>query len=479
MVYSATYALSYMNSDGATRFSFFERQIMWVSIGAAAMLVCWWIDYRHWQKVSTIFILGIVAVLFLLFLIGQTEFGAQRWLVEGGSVQPSELAKLATIIYVAHWASSKGDKISSLNAGLIPFGVLIGLICGLIVLQPSFSTALIVGSVAATMFLVAGADLRQFFVTGLIGAVVIFFLATAADYRQDRIAVFQDPFGDPTGAGYQTTQVLTALARGGWVGEGLGTSKGNAPQLPAGHTDLIMAIVGQELGLLATVGVIVAFLFLAWRGFRVANTAPDGFGTVLATGLTCWFLYQALLNIGVVTNTIPPTGIPLPFISYGGSGTVTALAGTGILLSISKAWHGRARLPRVERHRGVRAAPGAAVGWQTGGHGGGHPATRGHPLPRNRGGWLGWDGVGDAPAQQPEADQRLRRSVARAGAVQAGCGAFDRRLCDLPGRSGGVDTAHSGGDLSARHQAGTGGAGARALRAEGRHHDVRNARVVW
>ncbi len=337
MIYSATYALSYMNSDGATTMSFIERQLIWTGIGAAALLGCWLVDYRHWKKVSTLFILTIVGVLFALFMVGQVSFGAQRWLVEGGSVQPSELAKLATIIYVAHWASSKGDKISSIGAGLIPFGVLIGLICGLILLQPSFSTALLVGAVAATMFLVAGADLRQCLITGLIGAAVIYLLAFGADYRQERIEVFQDPFGDPTGAGYQTTQVLTALARGGIIGEGIGTSKGNAPQLPAAHTDLIMAIVGQEMGLMATVGVILAFVFLAWRGFRVANTAPDGFGTVLACGLTCWFLYQAMLNIGVVTNTIPPTGIPLPFISYGGSGMVTAMAGAGILLSISKA----------------------------------------------------------------------------------------------------------------------------------------------
>ncbi len=277
-----------------------------------------------------------VLILLAMVFIGQASFGAARWLLAGGSVQPAEAAKLATIIYVAHWASSKEERIRSVEVGLIPFGILIGSVCGLILMQPSFSTALLVGAVATTMFFVAGADLKQLLITGLAAAVGLYVIATSAAYRLERLTAFQDPFTHEQDAGYQTTQVLYALARGGLFGEGLGTSKGNVPTLPAGHTDAILAIVGQELGLAACLGVLLLFTFLAHRGFRIAANAQDSFGTVLATGITCWLLYQALFNVAVVTNSVPPTGIPMPFISFGGSGLVTALAGVGLLLSISR-----------------------------------------------------------------------------------------------------------------------------------------------
>ncbi len=337
MVYSATYALSYYNSDGLTTTTFFTRQLTWTALGAFAMLVLWLIDYRHWKKWSLLIMGGTILMLVAMFFIGKASFGASRWLLAGGSVQPSEAAKLATIIYVAHWASSKEDRIRNLQAGLIPFIILVGVVCGLILVQPSFSTAFIVGIVATTMFFVAGADLTQLTVSGTAAAGLAYVVAKGAAYRLERFIVWRDPWALESEQGYQTTQVLYSLARGGLVGEGLGTSKGNVPALPAGHTDAILAIMGQELGLAICLFVLGLFLLLAHRGFRIAATAPDAFGTVLASGITCWLLYQALMNYAVVTNTIPPTGVPLPFISFGGSGLVTALAGVGILLNISRA----------------------------------------------------------------------------------------------------------------------------------------------
>lgn len=334
MVYSATYTLSYYNFDGQTTW-YLYRQAAWVGIGTGVMLLCWWLDYRIWQQWSTVFMGFIVFVLFVMFFIGQASFGASRWLIAGGSVQPSEAAKLITVIYVAHWASSKGDRIRSVDMGLIPFGLLIGVVCGLIMIQPSFSTGLLVGTVATTMFFIAGADLKQLAITGAAAGGVLYLIAISASYRMDRIEAFQDPFEHEKG--YQIALTLYSLARGGLFGQGIGTSEDKAVQLPAAHTDAIFAIMGQELGLLSCLLVLALFLFLAYRGFRIAANAPDEFGTVLACGLTCWFLYQALINVAVITNSIPPTGIPLPFISFGGSGMITALAGVGLLLSISRA----------------------------------------------------------------------------------------------------------------------------------------------
>jgi cell division protein FtsW len=336
IVYSATYALSYYNFEGQANV-YLLRQGRFAALGLVAMLFFWRVDYRLWQRVSLPLIIGTLLVLGALFVIGKAQFGAARWLLEGGSVQPAEAAKLTTILYVAHWASSKGERIRSVDAGLIPFGIMVGLVCGLILMQPSFSTALLVGLVATTMFFIAGADLKQLLITGSAGAGAVYVIARSAAYRMERIAVWRDPWALAEDAGYQTTQVLHSLARGGLFGEGLGTSRGNVPALPAGHTDAILAIMGQELGLLACWLMLGLFLLLAWRGFRAAQTAPDPFGMVLASGLTCWILYQALFNVAVVTNSIPPTGIPLPFISFGGSGLVTALAGMGLLLNISRA----------------------------------------------------------------------------------------------------------------------------------------------
>ena len=336
MVFASTYSTSYVNSDGKTATSYIVKHLQWIGIGSAVALVAWLSDYRWLKRVSVLLMIGTLVALFALFFMGKATFGATRWLFNG-SIQPSEFAKLATIIYVAHWASSKEKRISDFKQGFIPFMVLVALVCGLIVIQPSLSTALLVGLVAGTMFFVSGADIKQLLAVGS-GVGVLTWLVASAGWRLQRIETWRNPWVDPADAGYQTTHMLYALAKGGLLGQGLGRIGGDGfPYVPAIHTDLIMAVVGHEGGLLACMVVLALFVLLTYRGFHVAVNAPDAFGTVLASGITIWFCLQALLNLAVITNSIPTTGIPMPFISYGGSGLVTAMAGVGILLSISRA----------------------------------------------------------------------------------------------------------------------------------------------
>lgn len=332
IVYSATYTLGYYMHENAHFFVL--RQAQWALLGVVAMLVFWRIPYGAWQRWSVPIMLATVASLIVLLFLAKSKFGATRWLING-SIQPAEAAKVAIIIYIAHWASSKDERIRKLDAGLIPFAVLIGFVCGLILLQPDFGTAALVALTAVTMFFIAGADLKQLLVAGLIGTATLAVVTTRASYRVERFQAFLHPLETQANSGYQISQVLLAFARGGWKGEGLGSSRGNVPFLPAGHTDAIFAILGQELGLIASLLVLGLFLVLAHRGFRIAATAPDAFGTTLASGVTCWLIFQAIVNVAVVTNTVPFTGIPLPFISFGGSALVTALAGVGLLLSVS------------------------------------------------------------------------------------------------------------------------------------------------
>ncbi len=334
MVYSATYTLGYLNYRDTTYFV--RRQFVWALLGLVLLLLLWRFDYRIWQRYTVPLMGGTLAVLLLLLLMGQSVFGAQRWLF-GNSVQPAEFAKVTVVLYIAHWASSKGESIRRLDTGLIPFSVLVGVVCGLILLQPDFSTALLIAFTAGVMFFVAGAELAQFVAAGLIALFTIITVTTRADYRVARIQAFLDPFGQADAAGYQITQTLIAMASGGLLGQGLGSSRGNVGVLPAGHTDVILAIVGQELGLVFTLLILALYLFVGYRGFRIGAHAPDAFGTILATGVTTLLLFQALLNVAVVTNTVPFTGITLPFISYGGSSLVTSLVSVGLLLSISRA----------------------------------------------------------------------------------------------------------------------------------------------
>ena len=346
MVYSSTYVLAFQLFGRPTHFV--VRQSLWILIGAAALWVTNRIEYRNWQRISVLIMGGTLLLLIVLLIFVSKRFGSQRWFF-GGSVQPSELAKLAVVIYIADWLSSKGEQIRDVTYGLIPFAILIGVVTGLIMLQPDFSTAVLIATTAFAMFFVAGAELKQLAFSLLVGGLALGILILQAPYRLQRMTVFLDPARDPDDAGYQIIQTLRALVRGGVWGQGLGNSQ-QKDVLPAAHTDAIFAVLGEELGLIGALMVIGLFALLAYRGFRIAQAAPDTFGMLLATGITAWLVFQALINIAVVTSTIPFTGIPLPFISFGGSSLVTSMAGVGMLLNISK----YRRVAERDAHTAVR-----------------------------------------------------------------------------------------------------------------------------
>lgn len=334
MIYSATFALGYQLFKQPTYY--LTRQFVWMSVGLLVMVFFTRIEYHTWRRLSILLMAFTMLLMIMVLVMGGQRFGAQRWLFNG-SVQPSELAKLAIIIYLADWLSAKGKQIQRLNYGFVPFIILLGLITGLIVLQQDLSTALLVGITAMAMFFIAGGSLWQIMAGGMVGVVTFGLLIFSSSYRLDRIIAFLDPLNtDPLGNGYQIRQILIALGSGGITGLGLGASRQKFGYIPASHTDGIFAILGEELGFLGCVVVILLFGFLAYRGFRIALAAPDIFGTILACGITCSLIFQAIVNIGVVTASFPFTGIPLPFISFGGSSLVISLASVGILLSISR-----------------------------------------------------------------------------------------------------------------------------------------------
>jgi cell division protein FtsW len=372
MVYSATFALGYQLYGQPTYF--FIRQALWMGIGLIAMIITAMVEYHTWRKWSIPIMAGALLLLGLVLVIGSDRFGGQRWLLNG-SIQPGELAKLAVIIYIADWLSSKGARIRQVTYGLIPFAILLGFVTGLIVLQPDFSTAVLIAITAVAMFFIAGGDLWQMIASGILGGATFVLLITRSEYRLARITSFLNPMGDQLGSNYQVRQILIALGSGGITGLGLGASRQKFGYIPASHTDGIFAILGEELGLIGCLVVIALFALLAYRGFRVAIAAPDAFGTVLAAGVTCSLIFQALINIAVVTATAPFTGIPLPFISFGGSSLVISMTGVGLLLAVSRGtlpeeeqskskkeqvsgaphdlrrWDGRTRVPRSGRRR--------------------------------------------------------------------------------------------------------------------------------
>jgi cell division protein FtsW len=334
MVYSATYVLGYAAYGDSAYFLI--RQGVWIVLGLVMMTVLARIEYHRWQQVSILIMAFTLLLLGAVLVVGEDTFGSQRWLFNG-SIQPSELCKLALVIYIADWLSSKGERIRQISYGLIPFAVLIGLVTGLILLQPDFSTAILVAVTAATMFFLAGGEFWQLLSCGLLGTLTLGLLILQSPYRMQRITAFlQNPLEDSLGTNYQIREILIALGSGGITGLGLGASRQKFGYIPASHTDGIFAILGEELGLIGCLAVIGLFVALAYRGFKVALEAPDTFGTLLASGLTCSLVLQALLNLAVVTATVPFTGTPLPFISFGGSSLVVSLASIGLLLSVSR-----------------------------------------------------------------------------------------------------------------------------------------------
>ncbi|HEM60830.1 MAG TPA: putative lipid II flippase FtsW [Chloroflexi bacterium] len=341
MVYSATFTLGYTYTGQPTYYLI--RQAVWVAMGLDIMALMMRVEYHKWQKFSVVFMALTVLMLIFVLVAGPSVHGARRRIL-GDSIQPSEVCKLAMVLYVAHWLSSKGEKLRQVTYGLVPFAVLIGIIASLIILEPDFGTTILIVATAATMFFIAGADVIQLVVSGIVGGSTLLLVIANYEYAWDRIVAFsQDPFAmlqKPFDAvlatdTYQVMHTLVTLGSGGLTGVGLGSGQQKS-MLPAAESDAIFAVLGEELGLLGCLVVLGLFAGLAYRGFKIALRAEDPFGFVLASGITVWLTFQAMINVAVVTDTLPFTGLPLPFISLGGSSLVISLMGVGILLGISR-----------------------------------------------------------------------------------------------------------------------------------------------
>jgi cell division protein FtsW len=333
MVYSTTFDLGILAHDEATYY--FKRQFLALGLGLVGIVFFVSIDYHALRRWSVPVMLFTLIMLVVVLLFGQEIFGARRGLISG-SVQPSEVAKLAIILYITHWLSTKGDRIKDLTYGLVPFSIITGTVCALIVLQPDVGTAGLIAVISLALFFIAGADLKQFAFAGGIGVGIFLILVTILPHAAARIESFREAWQDPTQASWQVKQSVVALGSGGWFGVGLGESTQKFGPLPVAHTDGVFAILGEELGLFGCVLVMAMLAILCWRGIRAALGARDSYGFLLAVGITLWLTFQSLIHIGVITAVVPSTGMPLPFLSYGGSSLTISLFAVGILLSISR-----------------------------------------------------------------------------------------------------------------------------------------------
>ena len=330
MVYDASSVTA--TTEFNNRFYYAKEQMTGFIIGSVGMLFAVFFNYRHYYKLSLPFLLGALFMLLLVFVpgFGVSALGAHRWInLKFINLQPSEITKLVLVIYLSAWLSAKE------KGRLLAFLLLMGLVVGLIILEPDMGTAVIIIATSIIMYFISGAPVRHFFalipvfVTGLIG------LAVAAPYRLKRILTFFDSNSDPLGSSYHVRQALIALGSGGLFGLGLGKSRQKFSYLPEASTDSIFAIIAEELGFIGSILLIMVFVVLIYKGYKIAQNAPDPFGRLLAFGITSWFALQIIINLSSMVALTPLTGIPLPFISYGSSAMVVELYAVGILINIS------------------------------------------------------------------------------------------------------------------------------------------------
>ena len=338
MMFSASYAYAYYYEDNS--FHFISRQLIFAVMGLVAMAVLANIDYHFYRRFSWIAIV-VSAVLLLIVFTQPPVNDARRWIWIGSlSFQPSEIAKFSMILLFAHLIDYFGpERMKTFRYGILPFGVVLLVLAGLIIPEPHLSATVLIFLIAAVMLFVGGLGLK-WFALGAAGAGVAALGAMMIPYIQERamyrIEIWKDPFIDPQVAGFQTIQSLYAIGSGGLLGAGVGNSRQKYLFLPEPQNDFVFAIVCEELGFVGAVLVLLLFVLLIWRGFSIAMKCRDTFGAMLATGLTAQVGLQAVLNVAVVTNTVPNTGISLPFFSYGGTSLMMLLAQMGIILAISR-----------------------------------------------------------------------------------------------------------------------------------------------
>lgn len=321
---------------------FLKRQIAWLGFGFLLMHLTSRIDYTLWKKLSIPILVCMLMLLVLVLIpgIGVAAKGARRWLRAGPiSIQPAEMVKLVAVIYLAAYLTKKTDKLTLFRSGLLPALIVIGLLSGLVLLEPDLGTVVVMGLVTIGLLFLGGARIAHLVGLALCAIPVVLVLVLGSSYRRQRLMTFLAPWKDASDAGFQITQSFLAFGSGGPFGVGLGEGKQKLFFLPEAHTDFVLALVGEELGLAGTGTVILLFAVFVWRGFQIAARARVPFGKFLGMGITLLIGIQALVNAAVVTGLLPTKGLTLPFVSYGGSSLVVSCVGVGMLLSISRDRH--------------------------------------------------------------------------------------------------------------------------------------------
>ena len=336
MVYSASAMIS--NTRYQSQYQFLSKQAAWALIGLSLVPIVMRIDYRCYRQPMVVWTGIVVAFVSLVGVLFMPEInGASRWLAIGPlGVQPSELAKIAIIIFVAALLERRMERIDEVGYSLLPIGVVTGGVVGLILLEPDLGTAVSVLVIAAAMVFAAGVSYRYVFGLALVVLPALYVVVMSSAYRRQRVLAFIDPWSDPLGSGYQMIQSMIAVGTGGIFGRGLMGGMQKLFYLPEPHNDFIYAVISEELGLIGATMVLACFCIITWRGLRAAARAPDRFGAFLAIGLTTMIAFQAFFNISVVLGLAPTKGIPLPFVSAGGSSLIISLLGMAILLNVSQ-----------------------------------------------------------------------------------------------------------------------------------------------
>ena len=347
--------------------NFYGKQLLWVGVSLIVMLIMYFLPYTIWQRTALLMMIGNLLLLVLVFIIKQPKEDQIVRALFRDSVQPGVLARLVAVIYIATWLTSRGDQLNRFSYGLFPFGIILGVVAGLVIMQPDLSTALLIVATGLAMFFFAGGDPVQIFLFSAIVGSVSGFLIWRGDYGRDRLMNYVASLRDPAQAGHHLNMARLAIGEGGLFGAGFGEGRLKFGYLPFPHTDSVFAVVGEEGGLLGCLLVIGLFGLLAYRGYRVALSTSDPFGSLIAFGVTTMIVIEAMLNMLVMVGLFPFTGTALPFFSYGGTQMLVTLGGVGLLLGISRGrpkgafdevldrwWrNGRARLSRLIRRTGL------------------------------------------------------------------------------------------------------------------------------
>lgn len=337
MLSSASAVLGFQRFEDSNYY--LKKQLVSALIGLIGFFVALKIDYRQWRKWSVPMMMITIIFLLLVFIpgIGPTLLGARRW-VDFGIIlfQPSELAKLTFLFYLAAWFERRDHLLGNVREGFVPFLITLSVVAGLVLLEPDLGTTLIIILMSVTVYFSAGGSLKYLAGLGGIGGVLLFLAVKLEPYRAQRLNVFFNPDLDPQGIGYHVRQAWLAIGSGGLFGLGLGRSQQKFNYLPEPAGDSIFAVMAEELGFFFVLLFVAAWLIVILRGLRIARSAPDRFGSLVAVGITSWLGFQAFLNIGALSGLVPLTGIPLPFMSHGGSAMIVSMTAIGVMMNISR-----------------------------------------------------------------------------------------------------------------------------------------------